>query len=145
MTADALDLYFSLKTIFLHIDNHEKAFLSHYDLTIPRFFILEHLHDTPGISYKDLSVRMLCTKGNTTRIVRVMQEDGLVIRKSNAGDRRSFHLYLSKKGKRLFKEVYSDYIQYIQNLMSNFDEDQLLDYIAVSNCIEKTLTPENSL
>ncbi|MDY6874007.1 MAG: MarR family transcriptional regulator [Chloroflexota bacterium] len=140
--SDARELYFSLKTIFLHIDDYEKAFLSQYDLTIPRFFILEHIHENPGISYKELSVRLLCTKGNTTRVVGSMLEDGFVVRKTNSGDRRSFHLYLTKKGDSLFKEVSRDYDQYIHRLMSKFDEDQLLNYIDVSNLIENTLKPK---
>ena len=74
------ELYESLKSIFLHIDNHEKAFLAKFGLNVPRFYVLMHVQQNPGINYIVLSDLLLCTKSNTTRIVRGMQQDGLITR-----------------------------------------------------------------
>lgn len=132
-------LYSSIKSIFLHIDNQEKAFLSKFDLTISRFYILTHVYDNPGINYIDLSELLLCTKGNTTRIVGAMQSEGLLIRRRNPGDRRSYHLYLTEQGKGLFEKVHTEYLRYINGLMSNFNQDNLNTYAKISNQIEKVL------
>lgn len=133
-------LYNSLKSIFLHIDNQEKLLLSKFNLTVPRFYVLMHIHNTPGINYMDLSELMLCTRGNTTRVVQSMYQDGLVARSENKEDRRSYHLYLTENGEIIYKEVFTAYLEHINNLMSKINEDQLATYTAFSNNIKHTLT-----
>jgi DNA-binding MarR family transcriptional regulator len=133
-------LYNSLKSIFLHIDNQEKLLLSKFNLTVPRFYVLMHIHNTPGINYIDLSELMLCTKGNTTRVVQSMYKDGLVARSENKEDRRSYHLHLTNKGETAYKEVFTAYLDHINNLMSKINEDQLQTYTDFSNNIKHTLT-----
>jgi len=132
-------LYNSLKSIFLHIDNQEKLLLSKFNLSVPRFYVLMHIHNTPGINYIDLSELMLCSRGNTTRVVRSMYQDGLVSRSENKEDRRSYHLYLTEKGELIYKEVFTAYLDHINNLMSKINEDQLEAYTAFSNNIKHTL------
>jgi DNA-binding MarR family transcriptional regulator len=135
------NLYYSLKSIFLHIDNREKMLLAHFNLSIPRFYILMHIHDHPGMNYNELSDLMLCTKSNTSRVVSAMQRDGLVRRNVNPDDRRSFHLYLTERGNNLFKEVNSTYQEHIRQLLEKFSEDQLQTYTAVSAHIEELVEP----
>jgi DNA-binding MarR family transcriptional regulator len=134
-------LYYSLKSIFLHIDNQEKALLARFSLNIPRFYILMHVYNRPGINYIDLSDLLLCTKGNTTRVVRAMQREGLLTRQINTEDRRSYNLYLTPKGEILFKEVNIAYIEHIDQMLNSFSEDQLATYAAVSDHIEHVLEP----
>lgn len=145
MDNNARRLYHSLKSIFLHIDQREKALLSQFNLTIPRFYILTHVHNKPGLNYIDLSELMLCTKGNTTRVVGGMQSDGLITRHVNPQDRRSYRLYLTEKGENLFKEVHSTYIQQIDQILEKFTEDQLAIYTEVSAHIEAVLEPKREL
>jgi len=135
------NLYYSLKSIFLHIDNREKMLLAHFNLSIPRFYILMHIHDNPGMNYNELSDLLLCTKSNTSRVVSAMQRDGLVKRNVNPDDRRSFHLYLTERGNNLFKEVNSTYQEQIRQLLEKFSEDQLQTYTAVSAHIEELVEP----
>lgn len=134
-------LYESLKAIFLHIDNHEKAFLSQYGLSLPRFYVILHIYNHPGINYIDLSNLMLCTKSNTTRVVQGIQKDNLVIRKSDPADGRSFQLYLTETGKALFERVYPAYLNQVDQLMSQFTDTELEHYTMVSQHIESTLAP----
>jgi len=134
-------LYQSLKAIFLHIDNHEKAFLNKYDLSVARFYTLMHIHNNPGINYIDLSDLMLCTKSNTTRIVSSLRNDELVNRKPHPGDGRVFQLSLTQKGEGLFTLVHPAYIKQINKLMSTFDQNELESYTEVSRQIERKLAP----
>ncbi len=133
------DLYQSIKSIYLHIDDRERSFFSQFCMTNSRFNILKHLHNHPGISYIELSDLMLCTKGNITRMVQLMLEDNLINRSVNPHDRRSFQLFLSESGEILFKEVNSEYQDYVNSIMSQFNEDQIEIYSQVSNTIEKRL------
>ena len=138
-------LYYSLKSVFLHIDNREKMLLAQFNLSIPRYYILMHIQDHAGINYNELSDLMLCTKSNTSRVVSAMQRDGLVERSVNPDDRRSFHLYLTERGNNLFKEVYSKYQEHIKQLLAQFSEDQLTTYTAVSAHIEELVEPNGTV
>ena len=144
MTEQSQRLYTSLKSIYLHIDHQEKALLSKFDLSVVRFFILMHVNNEPGINYKDLSHQLLCTKGNTTRIVTAMHDDGLITRQEDPADRRSFNLSLTEKGESLFKEVNSTYQQHINELLGNFDEEKLRFFTEVSEQIESVFASVNN-
>jgi MarR family 2-MHQ and catechol resistance regulon transcriptional repressor len=144
MQQTKFELYESLKSIFLHIDNHEKTFLSRYGLNVPRFYVLMHVENNPGINYILLSDLLLCTKSNTTRVVRGMQKDGLINREVDPHDRRSYRLTLSKAGHDLFNRVYPDYKMLVDGLMSKLDKAKLEDYLKASSEIENTLTPNRA-
>lgn len=144
MQQTKFDLYNSLKSIFLHIDNHEKTFLAQFGLNIPRFFVLMHLEKNPGINYIVLSDLLLCTKSNTTRVVRGMQKEGLINRENDPSDRRSYQLTLTKAGHDLFNRVYPDYKMLVDGLMSRLDKAKLEDYLKASSEIENTLTPNRA-
>ncbi|MDF1521105.1 MAG: MarR family transcriptional regulator [Brevefilum sp.] len=132
-------VYQSIKSISLHLDNGEKSLFSRFGLTTSRFFVLKHLNDHPGINYIDLSEKLLCTKGNTTRIVQGMLNDDLIYRWENPKDRRSFQLYLSKLGKQVYKEVNLEYQDYVTEILSKLNEDQLEVFRKISSSIEKEL------
>ena len=144
MQQTKFELYKSLKSIFLHIDNHEKAFLAQYDLNISRFYILMHVENNPGINYIVLSDLLLCTKSNTTRVVRGMQKDGLINREVDHNDRRSYRLTLTKAGHELFTRVYPDYKKLVDGLMSMLDKEKIDGYLKASSEIENTLTPNRA-
>ena len=139
------ELYESLKSIFLHIDNHEKAFLAPFGLNIPRFYVLMHVQKNPGINYIELSELLLCTKSNTTRIIRGMLQDGLIIRENDPTDRRSYRLTLSREGSQLLNKIYPEYVKLVDRLMSMLDEKKLDAYLLSSQEIENTLTPKTSV
>ncbi len=144
MQQTKFELYKSLKSIFLHIDNHEKAFLARFGLNVPRFFVLMHVEKNPGINYIVLSDLLLCTKSNTTRVVKGMQKDGLVHRELDPNDRRSYQLTLTKAGHALFENVYPDYNKLVDGLMSKLDKAKLENYLTASSEIENTLTPNRA-
>ncbi len=141
METGQFTLYQTLKAIFLHIDNHEKALLGKFDLTVARFYTLMHIYNHPGINYMDLTDLMLCTKSNTTRVVRGLQLDGFVERRDHPNDGRSYQLYLTLRGEALFTKVYPVYLTQIDQLMSSFNESQIKEYTAASKHIESVVAP----
>jgi DNA-binding MarR family transcriptional regulator len=129
-----------MKSIFLHFDNGEKLLFSKFGLTTARFYSLKFIRSNPGISNIDLSKLMVCTKGNTTRLVQGLLQEDLVIRLENPKDRRSYQLFLTKSGEELFKEVNLGYQDYINCLISRLNEDQLMLFTEVSKNIERKLS-----
>ena len=145
MSQMKMNLYESLKAIFLHIDNHEKTYLSDHGLNIPRFYILLHVSHNPGINYIDLSDRLLCTKSNTTRVVQGMVKDGLITRQNDPNDGRSYQLFLTETGSDLLARVYPGFVNQIDSLMSCFNEQEASQYLEVSQHIESSLSPDSTL
>ena len=145
MSQMKMNLYESLKAIFLHIDNHEKTYLSDHGLNIPRFYILLHVSHNPGINYIDLSDRLLCTKSNTTRVVQGMVKDGLITRQNDPNDGRSYQLFLTETGSDLLARVYPGFINQIDSLMSCFNQQEASRYLEVSQHIESSLSPDSTL
>lgn len=101
-----------------------------------------HIYNNPGINYIELTDLNLCTKSNTTRVVRSLQKDGLVERRDHPEDGRSYQLYLTQKGKQIFLNVYPVYLAQIDQLMSSFNAEQIKAYSAVSQHIETVLAPK---
>ena len=139
MYTEKMEFYKSLKAIFLHIDNAEKAFLSQFRLSVPRFYTLYHIYNHPGINYIELTDLLLCTKSNTTRIVRSLQKEGLIDRKNHPDDGRSFQLFLTDAGKDLYERIYPQYLAHINWLMSHFTDAELNRYSLMGYSIENTL------
>ena len=145
MSPDTIKLYESLKANFLHIDNHEKAYLSRFGLNIPRFYVLIHIAQNPGMNYIDLSDRLLCTKSNTTRIMQGMIKDELISRKNDPKDGRSFQLFLTEKGEALLAQVYPGFVAQVKQLMAAFSAEEIQQYLRVSHRIETIMSPDSSV
>jgi DNA-binding MarR family transcriptional regulator len=109
---NADDLYDQLIKCNLLLADGDRQFFSKYQLTPARFYALKHIQADSGLSLSELSNRLLCTKGNATRILRAMENDGLLLRRADPTDQRAYRLELTEQGKALFDEVCVAYQQF---------------------------------
>ncbi|HSN95439.1 MAG TPA: MarR family transcriptional regulator [Anaerolineaceae bacterium] len=142
MNLEKLALFEALKSTFLHIDAQEKSMLIKHNLSLPRFYVLLHIHNNPGINQMELTARMLCTKGNITRILQGMEADGLLERKTDPDDGRSSLVRLTEHGKTLLYSVYADYEKLVDDLMGRFEPEQIKKYNSAIQVIQNTLSPQ---
>lgn len=98
-------LYNTLKETFILLDDGDRRLFNYYNLTSPRYYILFHVYEFPGISSSELSGKMLCDKSNVSRIIRGLEDENLLERRPHETDRRSFCLYLTDEGTAVFKKV----------------------------------------
>ena len=74
--------------------------------TFPQFDVLSQLDREPaGLTFVELSRRLLVTAGNLTGIVDRLHAEGLVRRAVHPADRRAFRLTLTPKGRRLVRRA----------------------------------------
>ena len=74
--------------------------------TFPQFDVLNQLErERDGLTFVELSRRLLVTAGNLTGIVDRLQTEGLVRRAVHPSDRRAFRLTLTPKGRRLVRRA----------------------------------------
>lgn len=123
--ANAMQIYNLLKELFLLLDDGDRRLLSEFNLTVPRYYILVHLGEEPGISSRQLSDYLICDKSNITRLVKGMVADGLVEKKPHESDGRAYRLYLTNEGERIRQQTESLHTGYtIQRLNSCTGQEQ---------------------
>ena len=142
MDQEKLALFESIKSTFLHIDAQEKSMLMKHKLSLPRFYILLHVHNHPKINQMELTARMLCTKGNITRILQGMEVEGLIKRVGALNDRRNTLVSLTKSGLVLLYTVYQDYEFFVEELMGRFKPEEIKKYNRDILVVQNTLRPQ---
>ena len=76
-----------------------------YGVTTEQFATLQRLAERDGVSQKELASRAEKDQTNMTRILDQLERKGLIVRRPNAEDRRSFLIYSTEKGNRLAAEL----------------------------------------
>lgn len=110
--ADASHIYNLLKEVFFLIDDGDRQLFGQYNLSVPRFYILWHLGNEPGISSRHLSELMICDKSNITRLSKGLEADGLVVRQPHESDGRALRLYLTEAGETVREQALAAHLAY---------------------------------
>lgn len=115
-------LYNLLKETFILLDDGDRRLFSQYNLTPPRFYVLLHINEEPGISSSDLSLKLLCDKSNVTRIVKGLESTGLLEKRPHESDGRTQRLYLTEEGETIYNEVHTAHKTYNTARLDCLDE-----------------------
>ncbi|NUM47338.1 MAG: MarR family transcriptional regulator [Anaerolineales bacterium] len=100
-----MNLYTTLKEIYFSLDNGDRRLLEGYNLSVPRFYLLKHIAENPGITLTQLSTRMLTDKSNITRLIKGIEAEGLVEKQQHETDGRALSLYITPVGQRILSEA----------------------------------------
>ena len=85
-----------------------------YSTTLPRFDLMAQLERAPrGLKMGELSKRMMVTGGNVTGITDLLEEEGLVERAADPGDRRAWLVCLTPAGRRAFAAMAEEHERWI--------------------------------
>lgn len=115
-------LYNLIKETFIVIDDGDRRLFNHFGLTPPRFYVLHHISEEPGISSSDLSQKLLCDKSNVTRIVKGLEVAGYIQRQPHESDGRAQRLYLTPAGETICNRVHMAHQLYNQTRLDCIDE-----------------------
>jgi DNA-binding MarR family transcriptional regulator len=96
---------------------------SQFDSTLPRFDVMSALYRQPdGMLMSDLSRFLLVSNGNVTGIIDRLVGDGLVVRSTRDGDRRTSIVRLTGKGTETFRAMAEAHEGWIAELLGEVDE-----------------------
>lgn len=109
---EEVSLYTTLKEIYFSIDNGDRQLLEGYNLSVPRYYLLKHIAENPGITLTQLSGLMLTDKSNITRLIKGVEMEGLVCKQKHETDGRALSLYLTEHGSALVSEAVSAHESY---------------------------------
>lgn len=76
-------------------------YLSSHDITAEQWVVLNRLAEQDGITQKELAQRVGKDPTNITRILDQLEKKGLIARRHNALDRRSYLASLTEEGRAL--------------------------------------------
>lgn len=99
------------------VSSRSHKHLSKVNLSFGQFAVLEALYHTGSQCQKDLAGKILKTPRNITMIVDNLEKRELVSRRLNMGDRRSWDIHLTEKGKQLFETVFPRHLKNIHEEM----------------------------
>ncbi len=74
-------------------------------ITPEQFGVLTHLWRNDGLPQSELAVCTNRNRANVTRIIDILEREGIVVRKDDPNDRRVFRIYLTDLGKKLKNEA----------------------------------------
>ena len=95
-----------------------RFFAQKYNSSLPRYDVLTALAMHPGgLTMGELSAMLMVTKGNVTGVIRRLEQDKLVRKKTSKTDRRVQSVTISKPGLRLWEKMHADYDEIISTLM----------------------------
>jgi len=92
--------------------------------TFPQFDVLNQL-ERDGLTFVELSRRLLVTAGNLTGIVDRLHAEGLVRRAVHPADRRAFRLTLTPKGRRLVRRAQGRHHRALTTLLAGVPDRDL--------------------
>ncbi len=97
-----------------------------FEVTLSRFDLLAQLdRSRRGLTMGELTRRMMFSGGNVTAIVSQLEQEGLVQRSNDPGDRRSFKVKLTPAGRKNFRKMAKVHEQWVVDLLSRLsDQDQ---------------------
>ena len=89
--------------VFRQLAKHMKE--KNLPITPDQFRVLTHLWQNEGCSQQELAVSSLRDRANVTRIIDILEREGIVERMDHETDRRIFKIQLTKKGKAMEKDA----------------------------------------
>ncbi len=105
----------------LLMNDSDERFFDRFGLGITRYYTLVHLDQSPNLTLSELSQRLLCTKGNMTRILKSMEAEGLLQRRADSMDGRAVRHMLTESGKALLNNVRGEYHAHLEQRFSGLE------------------------
>lgn len=120
----ALDLFIKLMRTHDALTGHLRSLMDGFGLQPSQFGILETLYHLGPMQQHELAAKLLQTPGNITRILDKLEQDELVERRSEPGDRRCHRIALTKQGEKRIAAVFPQFASAMQQLFQGLTADE---------------------
>ncbi|MBV6492368.1 MAG: HTH-type transcriptional regulator MhqR [Turneriella sp.] len=123
-----LDLFIKFMRAHDSLENRIRRDFQNLDLTPAQFGVLETLYYLGPLKQCELASKLLTTAGNITRLLDTLQKIEYIERLPEPGDRRSFRIHLTARGKKLLEKIFPKFLRSIQgsfNCLTTDEKEQL--------------------
>ncbi len=135
-------IFYLFTQIFGRRNRRLAAALKPLGIGVPQWRILAVLHERPGVGMNELADLTTVDRTTLTRAVDRMTRDRLVVRRSDAQDRRSVRLHLTAAGRELFRRVLPRVIAENERATRGFGAAELAGFRAQLNRMVRNLDPD---
>ncbi len=130
-------LYRQFLTIYVLLDDGDRRTFKQLDLTITQYNFLRTLESaaTDSLTVSELANKLLCTRGNITRLVRRLSKSGLIRTGSDENDQRLVRVFLTQAGEDKLAQAHQLHEASIQRRLARLtpaQRQQLLDLTATA-------------
>jgi DNA-binding MarR family transcriptional regulator len=95
------------------------------DITPYQWVILYRLWEREGRNQSELAEVSLKDRATVTRILDVMEKRGLIVRKTDKSDRRTYKVYLTPRAKKLKQTLPTVAASYLEEFTRGIDPEEL--------------------
>lgn len=114
------------------------------EMTMARFDLLASLDRADGQTLASLSKNLLVTAGNLTGLVDRSARDGLVVKRSDARDRRVSRVYLTRKGRSLVQHMIPKHARAVQRTLAPLTSHEQNDLRRILGKLRSGLESEHA-
>jgi DNA-binding MarR family transcriptional regulator len=107
------------------------------DLTKEQMIVLKRLHDDDGLSQNELAFLTLRNKSSLTRLLIKMEKKNYIFREQCIDDKRINQVYLTEKGREIFRRSKPAIKEMIDTMEQNISEDEKKQIIYILKKIQK--------
>lgn len=100
-------------------------------ITMAQFMALEVLYNKGELTVQEIVNKVLSSSGNITVVIRNLERGGLVLRRLNPSDGRSYLVSLSKKGKLLMDKIFPLHMANLSDAFKVFSEQDKENIISL--------------
>jgi MarR family 2-MHQ and catechol resistance regulon transcriptional repressor len=126
------DRYLSTRTLIElasfwdNLDDVLEMHFARYGLSNAKFNALVQLFMTgdQGLTQSELGKKLLVSRANITRLIDRLEKEDLVVRKTDAADKRVFQLCLTNKATILMNAFVPIHNQYVHKIISALDRNE---------------------
>ncbi len=131
------NLYRQFLTIFVLLDDGDRRTFKQIDLTTTQYNFLRTLDSatTDSLTVSELADKLLCTRGNVTRLVQRLGKSGRIRTGSDDNDQRLVRIYLTPAGKEKLaqaRQLHQASIQRRLAALTPEERQQLIDLTATA-------------
>ena len=113
--------------------------LRQFKLTTPQADVIFTLGNTEGLTFKEIGESTLITKGTLTGVIDRLEQKALVKRVQGSDDRRCTHVVLTKKGDRLFRDIFPKHIAHLKARFDQLSDNEILTIQRALNKLRQIL------
>lgn len=108
-------------------------------ITVAQHEVLIAVARAEGIDQKALAERLLVVKSNVSGLLRRMEEQGLVRRRTDPADARHKRITLTRRGRRLAARSFALQAEIVERMMGTMDDGELEQQRQMARRIGRTL------
>jgi MarR family transcriptional regulator, organic hydroperoxide resistance regulator len=114
-----------------------------YDATMAMGFVLLNIDSEEGAPATKIAPQMGLEARSLTRILKTLEERGIIQRKGDANDKRSVRIFLTKEGKKRKEKARETVLRFNEALRQEVSDDKLNVFFEVIQKINRLAEKNN--